>query len=210
VTLGRVTLAARLAALGTATIGEVAPGARIVDLPLHPLSPAMVVAGPALTVRCRPGDNLALHHAIAAAAPGDVLVVDYDGSVESGPFGEIMALACQLRGIAGMIIDGSVRDSQQIVALGFPLFCRGLNIRGTKKLHRGEVGAKVALGSVEVSRGDLVVADADAIVVLSPDDAEEAVTAGEVRMAKEAAMMDRLRAGETTLQILGLDGGERP
>lgn len=204
-----MTLAARLAALGTATIGEVAPGARIVNLPLHPLSPGMVVAGPALTVRCRPGDNLALHHAIAAASPGDVLVVDYGGSVESGPFGEIMALACQLRGIAGMVIDGSVRDSLQIVGLGFPVFCRGLNIRGTTKLDRGEVGATIALGSAGVSRGDYVVADADAIVVLAPEDTADAVISGEARMAKETAMMDRLRAGETTLQILGLDEGER-
>lgn len=204
-----MTLAARLAALGTATIGEVAPGARIVDPPLHPLSPGMVVAGPALTVRCRPGDNLALHHAIAAASPGDVLVVDYGGSVESGPFGEIMALACQLRGIAGMVINGSVRDSQQIVDLGFPLFCRGLNIRGTTKRDPGEVGASLSLGSAEVRRGDFVVADADAILIVPRDDAADAALAGEARVAKEAAMMDRLRAGETTLQILGLDGGER-
>jgi 4-hydroxy-4-methyl-2-oxoglutarate aldolase len=205
-----VNLAARLAALGTATIGEVASSARIVDLPLHPLSPAMATAGPALTIRCRPGDNLALHHAIAVASPGDVLVVDYGGSVESGPFGEIMALACQLRGIAGMIIDGSVRDSQQIVSLGFPLFCRGLNIRGTTKADRGEVGRTIVLGSAEVHRGDYVLADADAIVILAPEYAADAVTAGEARTMKEASMMERLRAGETTLQILGLDAGERP
>ena len=66
--------------------------------------------------------------------PGDVLVVDYGGSTESGPFGEIMALACQLRGIAGLVTDGSVRDSARLIEMGFPVFARGLNIRGTTKL----------------------------------------------------------------------------
>jgi 4-hydroxy-4-methyl-2-oxoglutarate aldolase len=199
-----VTPAARLAALGTATIGEAAPAARIIELPLRPLAPEMVAAGLALTVRCRPGDNLALHLAIAAARPGDVLVVDYGGDVGSGPFGEIMALACQLRGIAGMVIDGAVRDSRQIAALGFPVFARGLNIRGTTKSDRGEIGGVVTLAGVDIRRGDVVVADADAVVVLPASAVEAALAAGEARADKEAAIMDRLRGGETTLQILGL------
>ncbi|MEW9835912.1 RraA family protein [Mesorhizobium marinum] len=202
-----MSLAARLAALGTATIGEVASEARAIDLPLRALAPA-AMAGPAITVRCRPGDNLALHRAIAAATAGDVLVVDYGGSVASGPFGEIMALACQLRGIAGMVIDGSVRDSTRIAALGFPVFCRGLNIRGTTKQDRGDVGAPVTLGGTHVRQGDFVIADADAIIVLPAGQAEAAATAGEARVAREDAMMDRLRAGETTLQILGLNEGD--
>ena len=125
--------ASALLALGTATVAEAWPATRLVAAPLHPLAPGMALAGPALTVRCRPGDNLALHLAIAAAKPGDVLVVDYGGSLDSGPFGEIMALACQMRGLAGMVIDGAVRDTAQIAALGFAVFARGCNIRGTVK-----------------------------------------------------------------------------
>ena len=189
-----MTPAACLAELGTATVGEVVATARIIDLPIRPLAPEMIVAGPALTVRCQ---------------PGDVLVVDYGGSTESGPFGEIMALACQVRGIAGMVIDGSVRDSRSIVATGFPVFCRGLNIRGTTKQHRGEIGGTIRLGSITIERGDMVIADNDAIVVLSPDEATVAVSAGRVRAEKEAQMMARLRGGETTLQILGLSEGDR-
>lgn len=204
-----MTPAACLAELGTATVGEVVATARIIDLPIRPLAPEMIVAGPALTVRCQPGDNLALHLAMAASQPGDVLVVDYGGSTESGPFGEIMALACQVRGIAGMVIDGSVRDSRSIVATGFPVFCRGLNIRGTTKQHRGEIGGTIRLGSITIERGDMVIADNDAIVVLSPDEATVAVSAGRVRAEKEAQMMARLRGGETTLQILGLSEGDR-
>jgi 4-hydroxy-4-methyl-2-oxoglutarate aldolase len=203
-----VSSAARLAALGTATIGEAAPLARIIGLPLCPLAPHMAAAGPALTVRCRPGDNLALHRAIAAASSGDVLVVDYGGSTDSGPFGEIMALACKLRGVAGLITDGSVRDSSRLIEMDFPVFARDFNIRGTTKTDRGEIGIPIILGGTRIERGDIVVADADAIIILPAGDAEAAIAAGEARAATEARMMERLRAGETTLQILGLPEGE--
>lgn len=193
--------------LGTATLGEAWPAARLVAAPLRPLAPGMTLAGPALPVRCRPGDNLALHLAIAEARPGDVLVVDYGGSLESGPFGEIMALACQMRGLAGLVIDGAVRDSAQIAALGFPVFALGLNIRGTVKEDRGVIGRPVAMGGVEIAAGDVVLADADAILVLDAGDLDPALAAARTRAAREAAMMERLRRGETTLSILGLDGG---
>ncbi len=190
--------------LGTATVGEAWTAARLVTAPLHPLATGMALAGPALPVRCRPGDNLALHLAIAAAKPGEVLVVDYGGSVESGPFGEIMALACQMRDIAGLVIEGAVRDSAQIAALGFPVFARGLNIRGTTKEDRGVIGEAVMLGRVTISAGDVVLADADAILVLSAADLTPALAAAQARAAREAQIMERLRQGETTLSVLGL------
>jgi 4-hydroxy-4-methyl-2-oxoglutarate aldolase len=190
--------------LGTATLGEAWSATHIIDAPLRPLAPGMVLAGPALTVRCKPGDNLALHLAIAQAKGGEVLVVDYGGSLASGPFGEIMALACQMRGIVGMVIDGAVRDCAQIAALGFPVFARGVNIRGTVKQDRGALGVPVTIGSVTIAPGDIILADADAIVTLAPDDLPAALAAAKGRAAKEAAMMDRLRQGETTLSILGL------
>jgi 4-hydroxy-4-methyl-2-oxoglutarate aldolase len=199
---------AALLPLGTATLAEAWSATRLIDAPLRPLAPGMALAGPALTLRCTPGDNLALHLAIAAARPGDVLVVDYDGSIESGPFGEIMALACQMRGIAGLVIDGAVRDSAQIAALGFPVFARGLNIRGTFKRDRGALGIPVTLGGTVIAPGDIVFADADAIVTLASGDLAAAQDAATERAAKEAAMMHRLRQGETTLSILGLSEGE--
>ena len=199
--------AASLLPLGTATVGEAWPAARMMSAPLRPLATGMVLAGRALTVRCRPGDNLALHLAIAAAQPGDVLVVDYGGSVESGPFGEIMALACQMRGIAGLVIDGAVRDSAQITSLGFPVFARGLNIRGTVKQDPGVIGSTLAIGGVDITTGDVVFADADAILVLAISDLDAALAAARDRAARETLIMDRLRQGETTLSILGLSGG---
>jgi 4-hydroxy-4-methyl-2-oxoglutarate aldolase len=189
---------------GAATLAEAWPATRLIDAPLRPLAPGMALAGPALTVRCLPGDNLALHLAIATATPGDVLVVDYGGCLDSGPFGEIMALACQMRGVAGIIIDGAVRDSAQIAALGFATFARGLNIRGTVKHDRGQIGGSVTIGGVTISARDIVLADADAVVSLEHKDLPAALAASEVRTVREAQMMHRLRQGETTLDILGL------
>lgn len=200
-----MTGAADLLNLGTATLFEAWPAAALVDCPLRPLAVGMVLAGPALPVACRPGDNLALHLAIAAARPGDVLVVDYGGSLESGPFGEIMALACQMRGIAGLVIDGAVRDSAQIAAAGFPVFCRGLNIRGTTKSDAGSIGLPLRIGGVEIRAGDMIVADADGMIRIVADDMAAAMASASARAAREAQMMDRLRAGETTIQILGLE-----
>ena len=197
--------AAELLALGTATLAEAWPAARLIDLPLRPIAPGMGCAGPALTVRCRPGDNLALHLALQAARPNQVLVVDYEGRTDSGPFGEIMALASQCRGLAGMVIDGAVRDSAQIAALGFPVFCRGLNIRGTVKVDRGQTGVPLILGGVTVTPGDIIVADADAVIALAPGDLQPALVAARSRAEKEEIMKRRIIAGETTLQILGLE-----
>ena len=200
-----MTRVVRLATLGTATVAEAASGVRIVLAPLRPVAPGMRVAGPARTVRCLAGDNLALHLAINRAHPGDVIVADYGASTDSGPFGEIMALACQMRGIAGLVINGAVRDSQEIAKLGFPVFARGINIRGTTKLNRGEVDVPVEIGGVRIDPGDIMVADADAVIALPATMVDAALAASEARIAREAQMMQRLRAGETTLEILGLD-----
>lgn len=201
-----MSLSRHLAELGTATIHEAAEAAQLIDLPLRPLSPDMRVAGLARTVRCTPGDNLALHRAIAVAAPGEVIVADYGGSIDSGPFGEIMALACRMRGVAGFVINGAVRDSAEIVEMGFPVFARGLNIRGTVKSDPGALDIVLEIGEARIAPGDYVIADNDAVIIVPADRAHDALEAGRARAEGEARMMDRLRAGETTLQILGLEG----
>lgn len=196
-----------LAALGTATIGEVARGAvRILDAGIRPLAtPAGRTAGHALTVRCRPGDNLALHLALAQVTNTMILVVDYGGSTSSGPFGEIMALAAKTRGARGLVIDGTVRDRAEIVAMGFPVFCRGTDIRGTTKQDRGHVGVGCTVGDIRIEQDNLVVADADAIVVFDAGDAEHILAEGTARIRREADIMERIRKGETTCDILGLN-----
>lgn len=200
-----MTIAARFEALGTATVAEAYAAARLVLAPLRPIAPGMRVAGSARTVRCLPGDNLALHYAIAAASPGDVIVADCSGSVDSGPFGEIMALACKLRGISGLVINGAVRDTAEIAVLGFPVFSRGIDIRGTTKRDRGEIDVTVNIGGVLIAPGDMIIADADAVIAVPAASVDAALAAAEARAAKETRMMERLRAGETTLQLLELD-----
>jgi 4-hydroxy-4-methyl-2-oxoglutarate aldolase len=203
-----VTFTHRLVALGTATLGEAAQDARIPKAQLRPVRPGMRLAGPARTVRCLHGDNLALHLAIDRARTGDVLVVDYGENIDSGPFGELMALACQMRGVAGLVIDGAVRDSDQIAAMGFPVFSRGLNIRGTTKLNRGELDINLKIGGVMIYPGDMIVADSDGVVVLPASSVKEGLLAGEMRVVNEKRMMRRLRSGEPALQVFGLGRGD--
>lgn len=188
--------------MGTATIAEAWTASRVMEDPPRPLIQDMSIAGYAMTVRCCPGDNLALHRAIADAPSGDfVLVVDYGGCVSSGPFGEIMALACQVRNIVGLIIDGAVRDSVQISKMGFPVFARGKSIRGTSKNDKGLINVPLEMGGIVIETGDLVVADPDGIVVLSPCDRDGAISAARARISTEADIMLRLKAGETTMHI---------
>lgn len=203
-----MTVAAKLAAVGTAAIGEAWSNARIMRSPPEPVAPTMSMAGFAHTVRCQPGDNLAIHHAIAAAAKDShvLLVVDYGKSVSSGPFGEIMAIACMQRGIGGLLISGAIRDSQQMSHLGFPVFALGKNITGTTKNDLGQHDCAVNIGDVWINPGDMVIADADGIVVVDPCEVTQALESAEARVSKEADVIERLKSGETTLQIYNLDG----
>ncbi|GII25076.1 RraA family protein [Planosporangium mesophilum] len=198
----------RAARQGAATLHEAA--GRIGALPsrFRPVDPALRLAGPAFPVLCPVGDNLWLHRAIYAASPGDVLVVQTGLGEEYGYWGEITTVAAQERGLAGLVIDGGVRDCERISDLGFPVFSAVRSIRGTLKDHTrpGALGAPVLLGDVLVRRGDLVVGDADGVVALPADRVEEVLAAGEERERKEADVLARLRAGESTLDIYGWRG----
>ena len=174
------------------------------DPAIKPIDPAMKLAGPALTVEVPPGDNLALHIAISKAAPGSVLVVDYKGHMDVAVTGDIMAMAAQQRGLGGMVIDGAVRDADEITRLGLPVFARGLSIRGPAKNGPGSVGKPITLGSVTVRSGDMVVGDRDGVVVLPADGWSEALDQAAQRDAREADVRNRLMAGETTVGIMGL------
>ena len=129
------------------------------------LRPRMKLAGPALTVDVRPGDNLMIHAAISLAKPGDVLVIDGKGDQTAALMGTIMMAACRQRGIAGVVIDGAVRDSLEIDEMDYPVFSRGTNPNGPTKNVPGRIGHPISIGSVAVRSGDLVVADADGVVV---------------------------------------------
>jgi len=196
----------RAGGLGAATLHEAA--GRIGALPsaIQGLSPASVVAGPAFPVVSPPGDNLWLHHAIAQAQAGDVLVVSTGGVREFGYFGEVMAVAAVARGIAGLVIDAGVRDAAQMNAMGFPVFAERRCINGTIKDPRkaGSLGAPLVIGGVEIEAGDLIVGDGDGVVSIPQALAAEVVELGARREAAEQEYFQRLRAGETTLDVYRL------
>jgi 4-hydroxy-4-methyl-2-oxoglutarate aldolase len=170
---------------------------------IRPLWRGLHLAGPALTVGCPPGDNLMLHAAVARASPGDVLVAQcHDFSY--GVWGEILMTAAQARGIAGVILDGAVRDVPALRAAGFPVFCRAVSMRAASKVRRGTLGTPISCGGLLVWPGDVVVADDNGIVVLPRRALEDVVARARARRQKEAAMMTGLRNGRTTLELLGL------
>ncbi len=144
--------------LSTASLHEAAGRRGALPAVLKPLATTMRVCGPALPVRCPPGDNLFIHRAIAAAQPGDVLVVNTCGGVEYGYWGEIMASAAIARRLSGLIITGGVRDHLRLVELAWPTFCACICIRGTAKNPEsdGAVGEAVTIGDITVRCGDLI------------------------------------------------------
>lgn len=192
-------------AIPTATLHEA--GGKIGALPLaiKPIAPGFRLCGPAVTVHAPGGDNLWLHRAIYAAQPGDVLVVSVSDTFEHGYWGEVMSTASQVRGLAGVVIDGYVRDGVLLEELGFPVFARGLCIRGTGKDFgaRGWINAPTAFGDVTVHAGDLIAGDGDGVVCIPREHAGKVVEAGLAREAAELEQCRRLRAGETTLDIFG-------
>ncbi len=191
-----------LLALGTATLYEASKLDCFLDVAFRPAWDGAQLAGRAVPVCAQLGDNLALHHGIEAAAPGDVLLVDAGGA-PFGYWGEVMAVAAQARGIRGLVIDGGVRDTGQLETLGFPVFSTAIAIRGTIKQWPGTVGRPITLRGRVIRHGDVVVADRDGIVVLPAECYERILDASRERVAKEESFMDRLRAGETTLDLYG-------
>ena len=175
------------------------------DSGIKPIDPKSRMLGRAVTVQCYPGDNLALHQGIYAAEPGDVLILDCHGYTEAGHFGDIMALACQMRGIAGVVIDGSCRDSEDIKELGLPVFVRGFNPSGTVKASLGKVNVPVTCGGVRVNPGDMVLGDCDGVVVIPREKEDQVFEKAQAKFAKEEKLVEELKAGKTTLEIHGFD-----
>ncbi len=163
---------------------------------IRPLATSMKVAGPAITVEVRPGDNLMIHAAIALAQPGDVIVVDAKGDQTCALIGEIMATLSEKIGIAGLVLDGPVRDAEALIAKGYPIFSVGTNPCGPTKKTPGRVNWPVSIGGVAVNPGDLVVADADGVTFVERDKVEGIIALATQKVADETARLDGIRAGK--------------
>ncbi|MBP7339140.1 4-hydroxy-4-methyl-2-oxoglutarate aldolase [Niveispirillum sp.] len=194
------------ATISSASLHEAAGRRGALPSSIKPIDRRMSVEGPALPVRCPPGDNLWIHRALAQVKPGDVLVVECGPGTEFGYWGEIMATSAIALGAAGLVITGGVRDSLQLIDLGLPTFAGAICIQGTGKDPGGDgaVGEPVRIGAVTVRRGDLVVGDADGVIILPAADAPALVQAARDRDAKEAGILERVRAGALTLDVYKL------
>jgi regulator of RNase E activity RraA len=170
-------------------------GLRPVGDSLHGLG-GLSMAGTALTVRTRPGDNLTVHKALDLARPGDVLLVDARGEVVNAIVGELMTSYALSRGIGALVIDGAVRDVADISAGGLPVYARGVSHLGPYKTGPGEIHGPVSVGGVTIHDGDLVVGDHDGVVVVPRDRAPEVVAAAEVVVRNETAALRAIAAGD--------------
>lgn len=192
--------------LSSATIHEAGGKIGVMPPAIKPVHPHFRVCGPAVTVHSPPGDNLWLHYAIYAAQPGDVLVVHVEGRFDHGYWGEVMSTAARARQLGGLVIDGCVRDCDLLAEVGFPVFARGLCIRGTAKDKHayGAINRTLRFDGLSVEPGDLVFGDNDGVVVVPQARVAEVIAASRRRDAEEVAFCKRLAAGETTLEIYGL------
>jgi 4-hydroxy-4-methyl-2-oxoglutarate aldolase len=194
----------RFAEFDPATLFEAAGQRGMIDPSIRPAWPGARVCGPAATVECPPGDNLMLHVAVANATPGVVLVATVGGYLSAGAWGEILTAAAQARGIAGLVIDGAARDIDAIRQVTFPVFSRGLAIGACTKERPGELGHAIQFGGATVKPGDLVLGDADGLVVVEQERLDEVYETAVKRRKRESEIIAKLRQGHTTMELLGL------
>lgn len=192
-------------AFPTGNLCNADPRVRAIAPAIKPLIPGKRIAGRARTARIAPGQNGAIHRAVHHATAGDILVVDGGGAERFGPFGDLLADGCLAKGMVGAVFDCTIRDSADIAALGFQVFCRGFHPEATAKTDRGETNAPVVLGGVQVHPDDIVVGDDDGVVVIPGDAAREVLTKVAAVAAREETIRARIHAGETTLDIFELD-----
>jgi len=195
--------AAALLVLGAATLGESGG---------HPMRPRIRavwkgarISAPAYPVRCTPGDNLAIHVAVTTVPPGHALVMDVGDEEEFGYWGEVLTTGAQARGVAGLIIDGGVRDVSALESRGFAVFSTTVALRGAAKQAKGSAGAPAIVGGVEVRAGDWVVGDADGVTVIPSAALGDVLAAGRAREEKEEGLFAALAEGVTTVDLLHLD-----
>ena len=198
-----------MSALPGSALFASAGGERVgIVLGLEPAFPEAHALGPAYTVRGASGDNLALHHALGAAPPGAVIVLAVGGERETAYCGEIVAIAALERQIAGIVLDGPIRDRVQIAALGLPVFHLGTSPRGPRKNGPGALGVEVELGGVRIAPGDLVCADADGIAIVPQAAGAELEAAVAALVLREQQIVAALRRGRTTVDVFGLEALE--
>ena len=184
----------------SATIHEASGRKGYISCRIKPIAKGMKVCGPAFTVECPPGDNMMLHKALERAQPGDVLVATVAGAEDYGYWGNLMAISAVSRKLGGLCIEGCVRDSDEIIEMGFPVFSTGLCIRGTGKGMLGLVNYPIFFGGQRIEAGDLIVGDDDGLVVVARKNCSEILEKTEARVAAEIEKAKVLATGVSSVE----------
>jgi len=195
----------RFRGIGTATVHEAYGRKGAVDSAIKPMRSGVRVCGPAFTVQCHPGDNLMLHKALERAQPGDVLVTTVEGYYEAGYWGALMATSAVARGLGGLAIDGCVRDSAEIIKMGFPIFCRGFCIKGTTKTVLGWINHPILFGGILVHPGDLILGDDDGMVVVRREECGTVLENSIQRIEAEKKKEQKLKSGTSSVELNKLE-----
>jgi RraA family protein len=206
-------LVRQFAALPVANVSDAMSRMTAGGAALRPMHGGGVLAGPAVTVKARPGDNLMLHKALDIAQPGDIVVVDAGGDLTNALIGELMVAHAESRGLAGIVIFGAIRDVAAIRAGRFPVFAAGVTHRGPYKDGPGEVNVPIAIDGMVIHPGDLLLGDDDGLVTVAIDEAPLVLAAASAKHAAETAQMEKIHRGENprawvdeTLKRLGCEG----
>lgn len=198
------TLWSQFAALGVATVYEAGGRTGLIDVPLIQVVPQSCVAGPARTVACGQDDNLMVHAAIERIEPGEILVLTMPEPRPVALLGELLAIQVCVRQAAGVLVDAAIRDYDELVRLGLPVWARYIRARGATKTITGGLDVPVMVGGARVSPGDVIVLDADGAVCVPSGRTGEVLAAAASRGAREDALRGRLLAGEKTYDVHGL------
>jgi regulator of RNase E activity RraA len=200
------------AGVSTTVAADLLRGRTLVDPAIRPLRPfagGRRLAGPAVTAWCEHADYGPVHHAIAVAGPGEVIVVAAGGRTDAAMIGELLSGAARLKGVAGVVVDGAVRDVGTLASWpDFPVFSRGRTARGPASMERGSVNDTVVLGGVLVSPGDLVLGDDDGLVIVPRGEAAGRLAAALAMVRAEEGWEARLARGEGTLEVFAVPAAE--
>lgn len=194
----------RLSELGVATVYEASGREGLIDVPLIQIIPGSRVAGTARTVLCGQDDNLMVHAVIEQIQPGDVLVLTMPEPAPIALIGELLATQVKVRSAAAILVDAAVRDVEELVKLGLPIWTRFIRVKGASKTKIGELNVPVTVGGTTITPNDIVVMDTDGAVCVKRERVEQVLKASQDRFEREARLREKLVAGQTSYDLHGL------